>query len=151
MRHCASLPLRPLFLAVVLSCIGTAAASPQTTLSVRDVWIRATPGADVAAAYMTLQNPTATDITIKAIESPVAKMSIIHQASLQDHQSRMRPLARLNVAAGQTLSFQAAGLHVMLEGLRQALSPGQSVPLVLCLADGSSLTVAATVRPPGAE
>ncbi|MBV9911993.1 MAG: copper chaperone PCu(A)C, partial [Sinobacteraceae bacterium] len=53
--------------------------------------------------------------------------------------------------AGQTLSFQRAGLHVMLEGLREALSAGQSVPLVLSLGDGSSLTVAATVRPPGAE
>jgi copper(I)-binding protein len=140
-----------LFLAVVMSWIGTAAASPQTALSVRDAWIRATPGADVAAAYMTLQNPTAADITVTAIGSPVAKVSMIHQTSLQDHQSRMRPLPRLSVAAGQTLSFQAAGLHVMLQGLRQALSPGESVPLVLSLADGSSLTVAATVRPPGAE
>ncbi|MBV8852901.1 MAG: copper chaperone PCu(A)C [Sinobacteraceae bacterium] len=126
-------------------------ASPQAALSVRDAWIRATPGADVAAAYMTLQNPSGADITITAIESPVAKVSMIHQTSLQDHQSRMRPLARLSVAAGQTLNFQRAGLHVMLEGLREALSPGQSVPLVLSLADGSSLTVAATVRPPGAE
>jgi len=47
--------------------------------------------------------------------------------------------------------FEPGGLHVMLHDLKQPLTVGQSVPLVITLAGGATLKVTAAVRPLSAE
>ena len=50
------------------------------------------------------------------------------------------------MAAGATLRFAPGGLHIMLQGLTRALTPGEEVPLELLLEGGGSLSVRARVR-----
>jgi copper(I)-binding protein len=116
-------------------------------LIVQDAWARQVPGSDVAAVYLTLRNPTAKSISIVGVESPVATRAMIHETKTEGGQSRMRPHEQLVVAPGQTVKLEPGGLHVMLHGLTPPVAVGQSVPLVLLLADGSKLQVAAQVRP----
>jgi hypothetical protein len=63
----------------------------------------------------------------------------------------MRPHEQLLVAPGTTLKFEPGGLHVMLHDLKQPLTVGQTVPLLITLAGGGTLQVTATVRPLSAE
>ena len=63
----------------------------------------------------------------------------------------MRPHEQLVIAAGATVKFEPGGLHVMLHDLKQPLTAGQKVPLVIALAGGGTLQVTATVRPLNAE
>jgi len=49
-----------------------------------------------------------------------------------------------------TVKFEPGGLHVMLHDLKQPFT-GQTVPLVITLADGGTLQVTAVVRPLSAE
>jgi len=149
-RNTAPLPVRLCWLLTVLAVSQAGAAPPRNALEVPEAWIRAIPGADVAAAYLTVQNPTAAAVTLTGVSSPAARSAMIHETRYQDHESRMRPKARLSIAPGQTLRFKEAGLHIMLEGLTQPLQVGQRVPLVLSLDGGHSITVTAIVRPPGA-
>lgn len=73
-------------------------------------------------------------------------MTMIHETTMQNGVSRMRPHESLVIAPGKTVKFEPGGLHVMLHGLTQALAPGKTVPLRLRLSDGTSLEVVATVR-----
>ena len=63
----------------------------------------------------------------------------------------MRPHEQLTVAPGMTVKFEPGGLHVMLHDLKQPLTVGQNVPLLITLAGGGTLQVTAAVRPLTAE
>jgi copper(I)-binding protein len=144
-----SLALPALFL-TLLACGSTARAQPAT-LSAQDAWIRATPGSDVAAAYLTLRNSSPQTISIVGVRSPRAHEAMIHESSLVNGQSRMRPHEHLSLGAGETLRLAPGGLHLMLQGLTRPLSPGEEVPIELLLEGGGSVSVTARVRAVGVE
>ena len=141
MRDCAAFATAGLTL--FAWTIAQAVAPPLTA---QDAWIRATPGSDVAAAYLTLHNTGTQTVSIVGVRCACAGHAMIHQTTVSNGQSAMRARERLAVAAGATLRFAPGGLHIMLQGLTRALTPGEEVPLELLLEDGSSFSVRARVR-----
>jgi copper(I)-binding protein len=131
--------------------VANTAAAAQTTLVAQDAWVRATPGADIAAAYLTLRNVGTTAVTVTGVESPIAAHAMIHETKVEGGQSKMRPHEQLLVAPGATIKLEPGGLHVMLHELKHPLTVGQTVPLVILLAGGGRVQVSAAVRPLGAE
>jgi len=132
-----------LLLSVLFACRAWAQTPPIT---VTDAWVRATPGSDVAAVYLTVRNTGRSPVTVTGVECPVAD-AMIHESTVEGGVSRMRPQGTLIIAPGQTLKFEPGGLHVMLHGLKAPLSPGDSVPLVLQVKSVGSLPFQAQVRP----
>ena len=133
------------FVVAVLS--ATLAAAQAPVVIVKSAWARKTPGSDVAAVYLSLSNTSAKPVIVIGVQSPMAAHSMVHETSVSNGQSRMRMKDTIVIAPGQTVSFTPGGTHVMLTGLKGNLSVGQNVPLVLLLADGSKVTVAAVVKP----
>jgi copper(I)-binding protein len=131
--------------------VAHTAAAAQTTLVAQNAWVRATPGADIAAAYLTLRNVGTTAVTVTGVESPIAAHAMIHETKVEGGQSKMRPHEQLLIAPGATVKLEPGGLHVMLHDLKHPLTAGQTVPLVILLAGGGSVQVSAAVRPLGAE
>jgi copper(I)-binding protein len=119
------------------------AASPA--LSAQDAWIRATPGVDVAAAYLTLHNGGTQPVVVSGVRSVDAAAAMIHATTLVNGQSMMRPY-ELRIAPGETVRLAPGGVHIMLQGLKRPLAAGNEVPLVLLLQGGGSLAVTARVR-----
>ena len=138
-------------LAAMLALVTCAAIAQSPGLVVQDAWTRQVPGSDVAAVYLTLRNPTAKPITVVGIESSAAEHAMIHETRTEGGQSRMRPHEQLVVAPGETVKFEPGGLHVMLHGMKQPVAVGQSLHLVLLLADGGKIPVAAVTRPLSAQ
>ena len=120
-------------------------------LVVEDAWVRATPGADIAAAYMTLRNTGKASITVTGVESPFAGHAMIHETKVEGGQSKMRPHEQLVIAPGATVKLQPGGLHVMMHDLKQPLTVGGKVPLVIQLSGGGTVEATAAVRPLSAE
>jgi copper(I)-binding protein len=127
--------------------IAFCALAQSPTLTVQNAWARQVPGSDVAAVYLTVRNSTAKPLTIIGVESPLATHAMIHETQTHGGQSQMRPHEQLVVPAGQAVQLTPGGLHIMLHGMKQSTAVGQTVPLVLLLADGSKVPVAAPVRP----
>jgi periplasmic copper chaperone A len=149
-KHCAAI-LYSRFFAALATLFACSVIAQAPALIVQDAWARQVPGSDVAAVYLTLRNPTPKPVTIVGVESSVASHAMIHETKTDGGQSRMRPHEQLVVPAGQTVKFEPGGLHVMLHGVTPPLTVGQSVPLVLQLADGSKVQVAVQVRPLNAQ
>jgi periplasmic copper chaperone A len=131
-------------LATVLPALTGAA--PASALSAQDAWVRATPGVDVAAAYLTLRNGGTEPVVVSGVSSPVAAAAMIHESTLVNGRSTMRAHEPLQIGAGETVRFAPGGLHIMLHMLKRPLAAGDEVPLVLLIAGGGSLTVTARVR-----
>lgn len=150
LRHC-----RPLLATLALACFALACIQPalaqHADLVATDAWVRVTPGSDVAAAYVTLRNPGKKAVTVVSVDCPIASMAMIHETTVQGGVSRMRPHEQLIIPPGATVKLEPEGLHIMLHSLTKSLAPGASVPLVLRLADGTSLQLAALVRPLNAQ
>ena len=144
MRHSA-LPAACLALLAIVPPARAAAAQPPP-LSVQDAWIRATPGVDVAAAYLTLHNSGTQPVVVTGVRSPAAAAAMIHETTLVNGQSTMRPHEPLRIAAGETVRFAPGGLHIMLHMLKRPLAAGDEVPLTLLLERGASVTLTARVR-----
>jgi hypothetical protein len=140
-------PFAPLAATLAMLCAAGAAGAAAPALVAQDAWIRATPGVDVAAAYLTLHNGAPEAIAVIGVRSPIAGHAMIHQTETKNGASTMRPRERLLIAPGQTVHLEPGGLHVMLHRLAHALTPGEKVPLELLLEGGGALKVTALVRP----
>jgi hypothetical protein len=115
--------------ALFLSTIPLAVAGE---LTVTNAWSRSTPPvAQVGVVYFTLKNDTKKSDRLLKLATPVAAKAEVHRTEVLDGIARMREVAVLHVDAGQTLTFEPGGMHVMLVGLRKPLVAGTSYDLDL--------------------
>jgi len=121
--------------------------APSGTVTVIDPWVRAIPGAAVAAAYMTLYNGGARPVRVIGVRSALAGHAMIHETRLENGVSTMRPHEPLVIAAGARVTLEPGGLHVMLHDLTRPLAVDEQVPLELLLEGGGRIAVSARVRP----
>lgn len=150
----AANPLAVLGAALAALAVLPSAAQPSApagALTVRDAWVRAVPGAAVAAAYMRLHNGGTRPLTVIGVRSALAGHAMIHETQLVGGVSTMRPHEPLLIAAGASVALEPGGLHVMLHDLAHPLTVGELVPLELLLEGGGRIAVSARVRPLGAE
>ena len=129
----------------------SAPAATATVLSVADAWVRATPGADVAAAYMRLRNGGTQPIRVTGVRSALAGHAMIHETQLVAGVSTMRAHEPLVIAPGASVELKPGGLHVMLQELAHPLAGYEEVPLELLLEGGGRVALEARVRPLSAE
>ena len=144
-------PFRFLLPALIAAgCAAAAGVARAQPVTVKDAWVRApAPGQKVAGAYMELVSRAS--MTLTAVARPAAGSAELHATSMEQGVMRMRPVARIDLPAGSTVRLAPGGLHVMLIDLKQALKPGDKVPLSLTVqradrAGSSVFTVTAVVR-----
>lgn len=80
------------------------------------------PGAANSAAFMTLSNPSNSDIRLVKAQSEVGNRIELHTHSNDNGVMRMRQVDQIVVGAGQSVELKPGGLHVMLMQLTQTLS-----------------------------
>jgi copper(I)-binding protein len=129
--------------------VASAAMAQPSQLEVTDAWARATPGkAENGAAYVTIQSPTPDRLV--SVSTPAAEKAQLHTMSMQGMVMKMRPLAGLDVPAGQPVTLKPGGEHIMLLGLTHPLQQGQTFPLTLDFEKAGHRTVNVTVEKAGA-
>lgn len=137
--------------ALNVAALGSARA--QAEVKVEEPWVRGTVAQQKASgAFMRLTSPA--PMKLVSASSPVAGVVEIHEMAMEKDVMRMRAIPGLDLPAGVTTELKPGGYHVMLMDLKQALKPGESVPLTLVFEDAakkrSSQTIQAPVRALGA-
>ena len=137
-------------LAIAACLVVARAASAQTSqLEVAGAWARATPPkAETGIAYLTIRSPTADRLL--SVSSPVAKKAELNSMEMSGMVMKMRPLAALDIPAGQPVTLKPGGDHIMLMGLNGPLREGQSFPLTLTFENAGAREVTVAVEKPGA-
>jgi copper(I)-binding protein len=99
-------------------------------VEVKDAWVRATVSQQKSTgAFMRLT--AAQGARVVQITSPVAGVAEIHEMSMVGDMMRMRPVAALDLPAGQTVELKPGGFHLMLLDLKQTIKEGDIVPVTM--------------------
>lgn len=129
-------------------CLLTTPLSAAEALRISGAWVReGPPNAAVLAAYMRIENRTASDAVVVGADSPQFQRVEIHRTEVRDGIARMLPQERLSIPAGAAVELQPGGLHLMLMQPAERLESGAKVEIELRLEGGGRQQVAAEVRP----
>ena len=135
-----------------------AAASPALAgghlasehVKVMGAWSRALPPVSKnGAAYLMLKSAAKKSVRVVGGESPVAEMVELHTHLTEGGVMKMRKLEDgVEVPAGESVTFEPGGMHVMLMGLKKPLKSGEAFPLTLRFEDGGTASVEVKVMSP---
>lgn len=119
-----------------------------TGLLISDAWVRAAPpNAPALAAFMKLENQSASEITIVSASTtlPVNRVEL-HRTIMADGMMKMVLQKNIPVAAGSLTLLEPGSWHIMLIKPDSVPVMGETVQLTLQLSDGSSQIVTALVK-----
>ena len=134
-------------LAAILLVAGcTAPAGPK--ISVRDGWAREAGQADMAAAYVTIENKGGAD-RLTGVRTDIGTASL-HETSMDGGIARMRPIhptEGMVVPSNGKLVLTQGGAHVMISVLKRPLRRGDRLSLTLMFDKARPEKVQVTVKP----
>lgn len=142
-------------LALLLLAVPALAQEP-VDIAVTGAWARATamggghsmggmqeataePGAELtygpSAVYMMIENHGGQGVRLVAAATAAAAAVEIHETQMENDVMRMRMLENgLDIPAGESVSLEPGGYHMMLFDLPHDLLPGQAIALTLTFA-----------------
>lgn len=151
MKHTSRLVL-PWLIGMSLAARSSAAAAPDS-VSVSEVWARATPAhAHMGAVYLNLRSATGDRLLQASVPHSVSGEAQLHETVAQHDSSgggdtmTMRQVSSIELPAGQTIRLQPGGFHVMLIDLKHGLKAGDKLSLTLRFERAGTRKVTAEVR-----
>ena len=138
-----------LLTAAMLAVASSVTCAQPAAVTARDVWARATaPDATNGVLYMVLSSPAGDHLT--TVSTPAAAKAVVHDERVDYGIIRMRPLpGGLDLPPGQPVFLRPGSFHIMLEGLKSPLHPGDTVPVHVTFAKSPPIDITARVLPIG--
>ncbi|MEL6680754.1 MAG: copper chaperone PCu(A)C [Pseudomonadota bacterium] len=100
------------------------------------------PTARTAAGYMVITNTGEADALLISADSPVRTTELHRTETDANGVRRMREQEDgIVIPAGQSVTFEPGGLHVMYMGLENAVQEGQDMPTTLVFESEGSIEV----------
>lgn len=100
------------------------------------------------AAYFKYKNELNITDTLLSVSSDIAETTQFHESyETDDGMMGMRKHSNMPIQAGEEITFQQGGLHVMLMGLKQDLSPEDSVKIILNFSQAGEISRQIAVSP----
>jgi copper(I)-binding protein len=101
-----------------------------------DGWVRVSEYSDhvdgMTGAFATIENHTDHDVTLVGGSAEIANMVEVHEVIMMDGEMKMQAKeGGILIKAGESVTLEPGGLHVMLMGLKEAILEGDEVTLTL--------------------
>ena len=136
-----------------LGALGAAeAAQPPATapadIIVRDAWVReSTANRRTSAAYLTIENRSARDMTLTGVAIDGAKRVELHAISHDGGQGTMSSVSQVRIPAHGSVELAPGGLHAMVFDIGAPFERGKTVTMTLRFGEKQIKKVPAIVRP----
>ena len=132
---------------IAFGLVGAASAE----IVVEDAWARATPpGFGKGAVYLELANDGRRSTTLVSVDTDRVPRAELHQTIEEGGNSRMVHTPEVIVPAGEGVSFEPGGRHVMLMGVEESLEEGEKFTITLNTEDNGAIPVQVRVLSPTA-
>jgi copper(I)-binding protein len=123
---------------------STLSISVLAELVVEEGYVRKPiPGRSMSAAFMTVRNTGAEDFILTSACLEGAESVEIHTHSHDDGVMRMRQLHELTIKAGDSVTLEPGGLHLMVFGISEL---PESPELNLCNTENQCFSVSLSTR-----
>jgi copper(I)-binding protein len=135
-------------LAVLMLAIVAACSPAGPKLDVHDGWAREAVQAEMAAAYVTIENKGGAD-RLTDVRTDIGQASL-HESSMDDGIARMRPIhptEGMVVPSNGKLVLAQGGAHVMISDLKRPLRAGDRFGMTLIFDKARPEKVQVMVRP----
>ena len=101
-----------------------------------DGWVRVSEYSDheggMTGAFAKIENHTAKDVTLVGGSAEIAGMVEVHEVVIIDKEMKMQQKeGGIVIKAGETVTLEPGGLHVMLMGLKKPILEGDEITLTL--------------------
>lgn len=101
-----------------------------------DGWVRVSEYSDhvdgMTGAFATIENHTDHDVTLVGGSAEIANMVEVHEVIMMEGEMKMQAKdGGILIKAGESVTLEPGGLHVMLMGLKEAILEGDEVTLTL--------------------
>lgn len=127
------------------------ASAAHAEIIIEDVWARATPpGFDKGAVYFELTNNSPRSDALVGVRTERAPRAELHRTIEEGGNSRMVHTPRVAIPAESEVIFEPGGRHVMLMGIKSALTEGERFTLRLRTEGGGERPVEVQVLAPTA-
>jgi copper(I)-binding protein len=149
--------ISPLAILALSSCsvLGSSAESESDIeidtvagVTVEDAWARTSSmNAESGAVYALLTSNTDDAVVSASVDIEVAIAAEVLETTIaEDGSLTTQKSMSVALPAGQTVSFEPGGHHIILMGLVEPLAAGDIITVTLALESGSIVTVDAEVR-----
>jgi copper(I)-binding protein len=147
--------MRALLASAVIALIAaTGAMAQEAAIVLEKPWVRraaampdAKPGApSTAGGYVTVVNRGKTPDALIAATADVAERVEVHETRNMSGMMMMEKVSKVELPAGARVELKPGAYHLMLIGLKHALTPGQTVTLTLEFERAGRITTPAEVR-----
>ena len=128
---------------IAIAACSSSAGAP----TVAQAWARAGASGGNSAAYLTITGAAGRADALLSASSPAADMVQLHEVSTDaSGMTGMHPIERLDVPAGDTVTLEPGGYHLMIMGLKGELAVGGSLELDLVFEHAGKVVVQAEIR-----
>ncbi len=130
-----------ILVSVLLTTLLLSSCSAPATegLGVRDAWARPAPQGGNGAVYFVIQSSEVDEIV--GVTSDVAESVEMHESRMTGDVMEMRQVQSVPLGAGEQVTFEPGGLHIMLVGLKQDLKTGDEFEINLLFKNHNDLRV----------
>ena len=115
-----------LAIALLLGGCGTPG---EEGVEVREAWARPAAQGGNGAVYFVIRSPEADEIV--GASSDIAEAVEIHRSAMSGDVMEMHHLPSIPLVAGEEVTFEPGGLHIMLVNLKQDLKIGDEIEVTL--------------------
>lgn len=132
----------------IILALLLAACQSGGSLEVKDPWARPGAAAGNSAVYFQIDNQAGADKLVSAT-SAAAEVVELHETSMDmGGTMMMHPQEFVEIPAGQVISFEPGGLHVMLIGLTADLAPGDTITVLLTFEKAGEIELSVPIQEP---
>jgi periplasmic copper chaperone A len=137
--------IRTLVAALALTLAAPAFAHDITfgPLELNAPFARATlPNAPVAGGFLTIVNTGTEDDRLVSATAEIARETQIHEMAMEGDVMKMRQLTEgIAIPAGETVTLEPGGYHIMFMGLSGPFIEGETVPVTLTFENAGEVVV----------
>lgn len=139
--------------AALLSSSAFAHSVTVGSLSLTDLWTRATPpGAPTAAGYLTITNNGKAADKLIAASSSQAESGGLHMMTVKDGVMSMHSIeGGADIPAGGTVTLAPGGFHIMFVTLKEPLKEGAKLPVTLIFEKAGTIETFLHIKEIGAD
>ena len=138
--------MKYLLVCLALFLMPSLAYGDDQSVTVTNAWARPTANTrSPGGVFLNINNTGKASVILTGAHSDIARMAHIHMTKSDGGMMTMDMIDKIDIQSGESLSFAPGGYHIMLMGLAQKLTKGDTFKLTLTFEGSDDVVITVPV------